>query len=159
MGRKINRPCNTSPERLWRDTAVNPTTACWEWLGVRENGYGRIRWLGKMVATHRLAWALTHGPVPPGMVVCHRCDVRQCCNPDHLFVGSVSDNAQDMVRKGRHPDRTGERHPLAKLTNSAISEMRSLAGMGVRQCDIARKFAADPSMVSKILRGLAWRTT
>jgi hypothetical protein len=78
-------------------------SGCWEWDGYRnELGYGicvlrRQRW-----RAHRLAWAYVHGPIPDGMVICHRCDNPPCINPDHLFLGTHRDNTADMMRKGRN---------------------------------------------------------
>jgi hypothetical protein len=72
------------------------------------------------------AWKLIFGPIPPGLFVCHRCDNPPCVNPSHLFLGSVSDNAKDMVKKGRqvfqkHPERLrrGDRHP-ARIDSSYL---------------------------------------
>lgn len=74
---------------------------CLEFVGANRLGYGRI-WTGERVAdTHRLAWELTFGPIPSGMVVCHKCDNPPCFNPEHLFVGTQGDNLRDMAAKGR----------------------------------------------------------
>lgn len=66
----------------------------WLWTGSRtkEDGYGRIRYEGRMQCTHRMAWELTNGPIPPGLKVLHRCDVPLCFNPDHLFLGTQQTN-------------------------------------------------------------------
>lgn len=95
-------------ERFWRH--VRKTDDCWLWLG--GPGYGRLRTGGKgtpLVGPHRLAWELAYGPVPDGLIVCHRCDNPRCVRPDHLFVGTHGDNARDRERKGR--GRRGRRPP------------------------------------------------
>lgn len=78
---------------------------CWEWMGTRlPRGYGRTTIIkgGRQMYTHRLAWELTHGPIPDGLFVCHTCDNPPCCNLDHLWLGTIKDNNQDCTKKGRH---------------------------------------------------------
>jgi hypothetical protein len=78
---------------------------CIEWGGSRVAGkYGQIKSGPKMLKAHRVAWELTHGPIPDGLMVCHHCDNPPCVNVDHLFLGTGKDNQQDMVRKGRKAD-------------------------------------------------------
>jgi hypothetical protein len=64
-------------------------------------GYGTIRLSRRDVGAHRVAWTLTNGPIPAGLVVCHRCDNPPCCNPEHMFIGTQRDNLADMFAKGR----------------------------------------------------------
>ena len=94
-------------ERFYRNLKVMPS-GCVEWQLSRPSGlYGQIKFEGKMLKTHRVAWELANGPIPEGLMVCHTCDNPPCCNPAHLFLGSASDNMQDMVSKGRKPDHNG----------------------------------------------------
>ena len=89
--------------RLW--SRVLKTDGCWIWRGaVNERGYGKVAIRG-MRYTHRVAWEVTHGPIPEGLCVLHRCDHPPCCRPDHLFLGTRAENIADCVAKGRQRPR------------------------------------------------------
>lgn len=82
---------------------------CWEWQKAKDqDGYGFIRYDGRLMHASRASYLLFIGPIPDGMEVCHTCDNPPCVRPDHLFVGTRQDNALDAVGKGRIP--TGDRH-------------------------------------------------
>lgn len=90
----------TEPELFW--VFVTRGDGCWEWIGAKHrDGYGRFNARSGMVIAHRFAWTLHHGAVPAGKDVCHTCDNRGCVNPAHLWIGTASDNMQDMHNKGR----------------------------------------------------------
>ncbi len=75
---------------------------CVLWTGfITPNGYGKTRFRGRTIYTHRRAWEIHNGSIPASMFVLHHCDVRHCMNPLHLFLGTQQDNMDDMRRKGR----------------------------------------------------------
>jgi len=89
-------------ERFWSKVLIKEPDECWIWTAfIDRHGYGRFYVDGEMMQTHRIAYTLTHGPIPPGMEVCHKCDNPQCCNPNHLFLGTHADNMLDMRQKKR----------------------------------------------------------
>jgi hypothetical protein len=92
--------------RLW--AKVDKTPTCWLWRGAKSRGYGRFK-VDTVHAprVHRIVWELTHGPIPTGLSVLHRCDTPACVNPAHLFLGTQRDNVYDAIEKGRH--RIGDR--------------------------------------------------
>jgi len=90
--------------RLRFEAKIDKTGECWTWTAHQNStGYGRFydTARGRLVLAHRLSWELHRGPVPKGLCVCHHCDNRLCVRPDHLFLGTYSDNMKDMMRKGR----------------------------------------------------------
>lgn len=81
-----------------------PFSGCWIWINTLDSaGYGSFRrkWKGTTQRAHRASYAAFRGAIPKGMLVCHSCDLRSCCHPDHLFIGTRRDNIRDAVSKGR----------------------------------------------------------
>lgn len=144
-------------ERIWSRVVVSHA-GCWEWQGGRKrHGYGRVRIDGASTGAHRVAWTLANGPVPEGLHVLHRCDNPPCIRPDHLFLGTPADNAEDRTAKGRSGPRCGvspasaargERH----WTRQRPDEVRrgELAGRArltaEKVLDIRRRHAAGESL-------------
>lgn len=139
--------------RLWMK--VRCSDGCWEWCGYADpGGYGRIS-IGKhRPHTHRVMWEVCFGDIPPGLFVCHKCDNRRCVRPDHLFLGTPHDNAQDMVQKGR--SQKGESHARSKLTASDILEIRRLVDAGEYKTVIGERFGIHNTTVGQIARKERW---
>lgn len=130
---------------------------CIEWTAsTRENGYGqfsiKVGEKFKSVSTHRFAYQLAFGPIPEGRMVCHSCDNRRCVNPDHLFLGSHSENMADMATKRRAA--SGSRHGMVKLTESDVAIIRGSSERGV---SLARRFGVTPANISAIRLGQTWK--
>lgn len=153
-------------ERFWRRVKKGTPTECWLWQGsvCAGNLYGKYKLRGKTASTHRIAYELARGPIPQGLDVCHHCDVRLCCNPQHLFLGTAKDNAQDAAKKGRlnhtrpwpGPRLKGEASPLAKLTLPEVRAIRSLSAAGTPQKEIGQFFGIGQDEVSRIVHFKRW---
>lgn len=139
-----------APDRFW--SFVRKTRRCWLWTAsTKAGGYGQFSFGGKRWLAHRLAWFLTHGSVPSGVDVCHKCDNPTCVRPDHLFLGTGGDNARDSVSKGRH-----HAHPVAYGWDT-ISRIRLLfEDEGWSQSKIAKEFHVHPSTISRIVNRVTW---
>ena len=121
--------CPSTPEeRFW--ARVEKTDTCWLYRGaLNRDGYGTLTWEGRIVSAHRTAWVLTHGPLLNGEWVLHKCDVRACCNPAHLFLGDRAANMADMKQKGR----TGNwGKPIDKLLHPHLSTRIKRSGTATR---------------------------
>lgn len=143
-------------DRLW--DKVDKTGEHWLWTGhLAATGYGQISRGGRgegLVTTHRAAWEVSCGPIPEGLFVLHRCDIRPCCRPDHLFLGTAKDNSQDMVSKGRGVAYRGVSHAQHKLTDDQVREIRQRVRAGEKQTVVARDFGVSSAFVSQLVRGL-----
>lgn len=135
-------------------------SGCILWTGnVHCKGYGTINADNRRsqpLLAHRVAWELAHGPVPEGLHVLHRCDVRLCVNAaEHLFLGTIVDNNADMVAKDRHA--RGERNRHAKLTPELVREIRRRAAAGEFHRVIASSVNVTRACVSNIVRREQWK--
>ena len=131
-----------------------PNSGCWLWTGPDAGyGYGRVGADGGAMRAHRASWLLYRGDIPAGKIVCHKCDVRCCVNPDHLFLGSHDDNMRDMVRKGRTHKWAGIEKRQSKLTPEAVLAIRA---SGQTHRELAEQYGVNSSAISLAKSGKRW---
>lgn len=132
---------------------------CWEWQGWRSpQGYGRFCLNGHQIPASRAAAIRAGMPVSDGLDVCHTCDNPPCVNPAHLYVGTRSQNIQDMADRGRHPKQgLGERDWCAKYTDAEVADWRLRHARGDSFKSIARHYGAHPTTISRTIRGIQRR--
>jgi len=120
-------------------------------------GYGKLMINRKIISTHRLALAHSLGrPIADGLIAMHSCDVRHCFNPRHLSEGTYSQNMRACISRGRRPNCQGERSKRNKLTEAQVHEIKRRALCGEAQAALAREFAINQSIVSRIKSGERW---
>lgn len=138
--------------RFWPKVEISTGDTCWLWAGAKvPAGYGSIGIGGRQHGAHRVSWAIANGRWPESMVL-HRCGVHGCVRPDHLYVGTSSQNSEDARRHGTLP--LGERHANAKVTDDQVAEIRARYAAGETQVRIAADYPVTQAQVSNIVRGL-----
>lgn len=142
---------------LWSKIDKKHPSGCWVYKGATDRrGYGRpAKPLGggdqRRYYAHRRVYELMNGPIPLGKLVLHKCDNPPCCNPDHLFLGSDADNANDKSAKGR---------ALGRLTADSVRQIRSRLAAGWRRgmnVELAREFGCHAATISAIKAGRIYR--
>jgi hypothetical protein len=147
--------------RFWRK--VFRGDGCWYWTaGANEQGYGLFNRspakAGNCWLAHRYSYELHYGPFDERLCVLHDCDTPNCVRPDHLFLGTRTDNAEDKVSKGRQRGPQGERNPKAALTEAEVLAIRAeFAAGGVSKSEIARRRRIPLWTVRNILSETTWR--
>lgn len=139
-----------------------------------KRGRGRIWHAGKLMLAHRWVWERVRGPIPPGKILCHKCDNPTCVLPAHLYIGTHADNMRDMSRRKRthyhqNPKKVtemgrragklntwarGEGNPKAKLTAQQAAEVK----IDIRKTkEVAAVYGVHRTTIQRIRRGGAWK--
>ncbi len=156
---------------FWRYANAGNPDDCWLWTGtILWTGYGHMHFSPghQRMMAHRFSWIVHHGPIPDGLSCLHRCDVRNCVNPDHLFLGDHAANMQDMVRKGRGgvglimqscPEKRarGTRIDRAKLDDEKVLEIRRRFADGEEMRSIARVYGVSGHCIGSVVHGHTWK--
>lgn len=160
-----------TPESFWARVDRKSPDECWEWMGaLTSSGYGNLTWGGKHVQAHRVAFMLSVGGIAlqtgfrqEGRArrycrfVLHRCDNRRCCNPFHLFLGSMSTNLKDAYQKGRKVQPRSA-HANAKLTAEEVKLIRkAYAAKQANQVTLAAQYGVSQRVISLITRNETYK--
>lgn len=136
---------------------IEKTKSCWLWLGKKaSNGYGMFVYKGKYHLAHRLSYVLHRKEKILKKLVCHTCDVRNCVNPSHLFLGDAKDNMRDCMTKKRHNPPRGPKSGKTKFTLDDVIKMFEMRNSGFFFKEIAQKFKTYPNTVGRIVNGERW---
>ena len=152
----LSAPILPMEDRFWAKVLRRGEDDCWEWTGYIHRGYGVFSptHTAKLPA-HRVAWELTHGSIPEGMLVRHKCRGK-CVNPRHLELGTHAENMGDMIRDGT--SNRGTRHPMRVLTEDQVREIRRRLreyerGIVMR---LAREYSVSEGCIRAIKTGRRW---
>lgn len=143
---------------------------CWIWTGALTTpGYGKFglhidkKRKTHVIDTHIFSWMIHNRcDIPEGMCVCHKCDVKRCVNPEHLFLGTHKENSQDCIRKGRfsYKRATCENHGSAKLNWEKVDKIRyQYSTQPISQTDLARQYGVCQSVISAVLLHRTWKSS
>lgn len=156
-GRLSKTQPRSETERFWSRINRKAADGCWLWQGATNpSGYGVFGVSPTYnVLAHRYSWALSNGTIPQGDKVLHRCDVRRCVNPAHLFLGTQQDNMRDMCQKKRNA--YGQRSGAAKLTDTLVVAIynRLKSGLSIGQAAVG--MPVTPATVYAIKKGQTWK--
>jgi hypothetical protein len=126
---------------------------CWIWQRSTNGGtYGKLKFNGKTYSTHRMSYTLFKGEIPEKMWVCHSCDVMRCINPDHLFIGTASDNANDALLKNRRYQNSRESNHFSKLSSIQVEEVKLLKNDGFTYERLSRIFKISVTQLVRIVK-------
>lgn len=141
-------------ERFQEKLMILPS-GCWSIGSGHERMYSKLFYNGKQLHGHRASWLIHRGEIPLGMFVCHDCpggDNRWCVNPAHLFLGTIRQNNQDAMRKGRYAK------PSAKITEAIAAAIRKEFKSGTTRKDLAIKYALSYPAIKKLISGTTWKS-
>ncbi len=155
------------------DSIEEKENGCWEWKkGKNHSGYGIFKNLDdrnqksgnkmRVILAHRASYIIHKGEIPEGKFVCHSCDNRACCNPDHLWVGTPKQNAVDALKKGRLSVENltfrltkGGKSPSSKLENH-IPSIRERIEKNERIAEIAESYGVTAQAIYSIKNRKTW---
>ena len=191
-GEKTNLARTTDPKKGWVrhqpikyvaghnarkspvEYVIDPETGCWVWQRyVSSNGYGRMRIGDRLHSAHRVFYSRARGPIPEGLQLDHICRNRKCVNPDHLFLGTVKDNSDDMIAKERaawqkdhsahvraYKAATIRRNPNgsanSRLTTAQVVEIKKRLAAGEKQSAISADYGVCKTAITHINTGRRW---
>jgi DNA-binding transcriptional regulator YiaG len=146
-------------QKFWRNVDIKGKEDCWLWKAHKNNdGYGCFRVKEKSYVSSRVAYFLYYGDFDETLCCLHRCDCPACCNPDHLFLGTIQDNIDDMCKKGRVNHPIGVANGKCKLSIENVLEIRNDYATGnYTKAELGKKFNITSTNVYAIVTGKTWK--
>ncbi len=145
----------TLEQRLWARVERGAPDECWPFRKAPTHEYGQLMDNRRPVLAHRLAYSLTKGEIPEGMVVRHTCDNPPCCNPAHLTIGTYADNSRDMTERSRAARLF--QISTTKLTDEQVRQIVRRRRAGEGSADLASEFGVSRGYINDLAAGRAYR--
>lgn len=147
----------TGKDKFFLQIQITQPLECWEFIGPKfPNKYGRFTFRMKEYLAHRVSYFIHFGFIDDSKVVMHSCDNPSCVNPGHLTLGTISDNVQDMLQKGRNNPPQGSRCGMSKLSEEDVNYIFKLREQGLTHKQIATYFPVRANQIGRILDGTRW---
>lgn len=161
MSDPVNHPPSVI-QRFWK-YANRSGAGCWLWSGSRmvRGGYGQLNDRGRLLKAHRLSYELHHGEIPPGLFVCHRCNVPACVNPEHLYAGTPRQNWDDTIAAGTRfvPEALkGTENPNSKLSENDVLCIRREVREGNSLTELAKRYGVTKQAIWRVKERLSWKS-
>jgi hypothetical protein len=147
-------------DRFWSKVDIKSEDECWLWKAhCNPDGYGRFSINGKVILAHRFVWTLYHGDIKEGLCILHTCDIRPCCNPNHLWDGTNADNTNDMIIKGRQRPGSliGSRNASHKLNEEDVICIRIMRQCGFTEPFLSELYDVCRGTISKLSSRETWK--
>lgn len=141
----------TVKERFLEKIKKDVSNGCWEWTANKTHGgYGKFWLCGKHVLAHRFSYELFKDSIPEGKVICHSCDNPWCVNPDHLWLGTQSENIEDSVVKNRFDS-------VVKISSVIVKTMKKKRNCGAKYREIAEEYGIGLTTVYEAVNCKTWK--
>lgn len=149
---------NTIENRFHTKVTEKDKNGCMLWTAfINPKGYGLFKFNGRTMPAHRCSYELHFGKIPKGMCVLHKCDVRNCVNPDHLFLGTQIENIKDMCKKGRNSKSVGMDNPKSKLTDRKVKNIKMKLSQGITITKLAKQYKVAECTIGFIKSNQTWK--
>jgi len=143
---------------IFEENVIKNKTGCWDWKGkLHRTKYAIMKYEHKQIGAHRISWVIHKGPLEMNDCVLHHCDNKKCTYPEHLYIGSMKDNAIDRERRKRRLILRGENHPNSVLNDNKVKEIKHMLQDGISTFQISKIYKCGSGTIDAIKRNWTWK--
>lgn len=149
-------------ERFWNKIDKKSIDLCWNWKASKtKQGYGKLIYKNKTtiknLLAHRISYTIHHNEIPKHLIICHKCNNKLCCNPNHLYAGNHKQNCNDSIKAGTHfklTSKIGIEHHDSKLKEHEVIEIiKSKLSLS----ELSNKYKVTKQNIIKIKKRKTWK--